>query len=116
MHKRHLVMLLGHSKLGQPEFSAPIPGQCPVDTILNLTSSPLAEILQDHHQLLRGGCVVMGSQVVEPEVRFLLIFGENQIFHFLKFDSPAAELLTGCVESIEPLGVSVAHGRRNQDL
>ena len=70
-------MLLGHSKLGQPEFSAPIPGQCPVDTILNLTSSPLTEILQDHHQLLRGGCVVMGSQVVEPEVRFLLLLEET---------------------------------------
>merc|ERR1719507_680878 len=74
-----LVMLLCHSELGQPEFSAPI---------------PLAKVLQDHHQLLWGGCVEMCRQVVKP----------------------AAQLLTGSVESIEPLSVSVTHGGSHKDL
>ena len=48
-------------------------------------SSPFAEILQDHHQLLWGGCVVMCCQVVKPEVDpvfgklylSLLVLGQN---------------------------------------
>ena len=48
-----------------------------VATLLNLTSPPFAEILQDHHQLLWGGSVVMGRQVIKPEVRFLLLLEET---------------------------------------
>lgn len=101
-------MLLCHCKLSQPKFSAPIPGH---QVVCNSTesglSSPFTEILQDHHQLLWSGCVVMCCQVVKPEVRSDLS---------LLIESPASQLLTGCVESIEPLGVGVTHGRRHQDL
>ena len=88
-------MLLCHSELGQPEFSAPVPGHQVVcnslksgndldfATPLNLQlSSPLAELLQDHHQLLWGGCVEMCRQVVKPEVRFRLIFEEPNLSLF----------------------------------
>merc|ERR1712107_916006 len=72
-------MLLSHSEFSQPNFSAPI---------------PFTEILEDYHQLLWGGCVVVGRQVIKP----------------------ATELYASSVERIKPLSIRVAHCGSHKDL